>query len=120
MKAAIDRLGSIAPRGSLLFADHRTAAVLTYYFGGYGLSDRRPGLSYRIVRSPVWAFDSESFGDEIERMVRVHRLSAGQRFWVIRLGSDPDVGREVSRRFPGASFTSAWTYGDISILEVWL
>ncbi len=120
MKAAIDRLGSIAPRGSLLFADHRTAAVLTYYFGGYGLRDRRPGLSYRIVRSPVWAFDSGSFGDEIERMVRVHRLSAGRRFWVIRLGSDPGVGREVSRRFPGASFPSAWTYGDISILEVWL
>jgi len=120
MKAAIDRLGSIAPRGSLLFTDHRTAAVLTYYFGGYGLIGRRPGLSHRIVRSPVWAFDPGSFGDEVERMVRVHRLSAGQRFWVICIGSDLDVGREVSRRFPGASFLSAWTYCDILILEVWL
>lgn len=120
MKAAIDRLGSIAPRGSLLFTDHRTAAVLTYYFGGYGLSDRRPGLSYRIVRSPVWAFDSERLGAEVDRLIRIYRLSAGQRFWIVRLGLEDDPTAALSRRLPAAVFSGVGRFGDILIVEVLL
>jgi len=119
MNAAVQRLKSLAPAGSLLFADAGTAFVLRYYLDPWGEGVVRPA-GYRLIRSPLWSLDEKRFGDEVERMVRVRRLSSGQRFWVIRVGSYPDAVREVSSRFANASFRSSWTNGDISIFEAWL
>ena len=112
MNAALEQLYQRAPAGSLILSDFQTGTVLRYYFNRDGMS------SYRLVRSPMWAPDPLEFGVEIERMVRVHHLSAGQRFWVIGIGSVPDAGQDLMRRFPNAAFLPAWRSGEIWILEV--
>ena len=117
MKAAIDRLRSIAPRGSLLLTDRRTGTVLRYYFGTDGSSDG-PSRDYRIVRSPVWASDPAKLGEEVERLIRIYRLSAGRRFWVIRLGPEQDPTAELARRLPAAVFSVVGRFGEILVVEV--
>lgn len=114
MNAAMEQLRRRAPVESLLLVDSQTSAVLRYYLNRDGLG------SYLVVRSPMWAPDSRTFGDEVERMIRVHRLSAGQRFWIIRVSSDFDASRELARRFSSAASLSVSRFGDISILEVQL
>jgi Dolichyl-phosphate-mannose-protein mannosyltransferase len=116
-KAAIERLRTIAPRGSLLWTDRQTGAVLRYYFGAYGSSDG-PGLDYRLVRSPVWASDPERLGEEVERLIRIYRLSAGQRFWMIRLGVEDGSTAALARRVPAADFSVVGRFGDLLIIEV--
>ena len=116
-EAAIDRLRSIAPRGSLLLTDGQTGAVLGYYFGAHGSSAPR-SREYRMVRSPVWASDPEKIGEEVERLIRIYRLSAGQRFWMIRLGLERDPTAALARQFPAALFSVVGRFGDIFIVEV--
>lgn len=116
-KAAIDRLQSVAPRGSLLWTDRQTGVVLRYYLDTYGAS-AGPSRDYRIVRSPVWASDPEKLGEEVERLIETHRLSAGQRFWMIRLGLEDDSVTPLARRLPAAVFSVVGRFGDILIVEV--
>ncbi len=120
MKAAMDHLRRRAPAGSLLFADHGTGAVLRYYLGVAGSGAEKPAENYRIVRSPLWAPDPSRFSDEVERVIRVYRLSAGQRLWVIRLGSEDDSYEELFRRLPAAAVSESRRFGDILIVEVLL
>ncbi len=116
-RGAIARLRSVAPPGSLLWTDRQTGAVLRYYLGEYGsYTDSRRG--YRVVRSPVWASDAEKLGDEIERLIGIYRLRAGERFWMIRLGLEDDPTAALARRLPGAVFSVVGRFGDILIVEV--
>jgi hypothetical protein len=71
-----------------------------------------------MVRSPVWASDPEKLGEEVERLIRIYRLSAGQRFWMIRLGPDDDSTAALARRVPAAVFAIVGRFGDILIVEV--
>ena len=128
-RAAVDQIRNAAPSGSLLFSDYRTGAILTYYLGRERLGMERQGLDsfwesdaggYCIVRSPLWTPEPKTLEDEIEKMIALYGLSAGQRFWVIRLGLEFDPKRELSRRLPNAVFPASWRFGDLSILEVWL
>lgn len=116
-KAAIERLRTIAPRGSLLWTDRQTGAVLRYYFDEYGSSDG-PGRDYRLVRSPVWSSDPERLGEEVERLIKIYRLSAGQRFWMIRLALQDDSAAALARRVPAAAFSVVGRFGDLLIIEV--
>jgi hypothetical protein len=72
----------------------------------------------RLVRSPVWASDPEKLGDEVERLIRIYRLAAGQRFWMIRLGLDDDTAAALARRVPAAAFSVVGRFGDLLIIEV--
>ena len=129
MNEAVDDLrGQAAPR-SLIFADHRTGTVLAYYLGRAALNTERVGLGqfwesdaggYCLIDSPRWDPAAEGFGDELERMILVYRLPAGQRLRVARLGSEFDAPAVLSRRLPDAVFPSARKFGDLSIVEVWL
>ncbi len=116
-KAAIDRLRTIAPHGSLLWTDRQTGSVIRYYLGAYGPS-AGPPRDYRIVRSPVWASDPEKLGEEIERLIGIYRLSAGQRLWMIRLSLEDDSMAALVRRVPAAAFSVVGRFGDILIVEV--
>jgi len=128
MNVAVDQIQRTVPAGSLLFTDYRTGAVLSYYLARNSLNTERPGLdhfwerdagSYCLVRSPIWAPDLKSFGDEVERLTRAYRLPPGQRFWVIRNGWEFDLVPLLSRRFPGSVFPVLPRFGDMSIAEVW-
>ena len=92
--------------------------MLRHYLNRGGKWSRGLTGSYRLVESPLWAPEPKSFGDEIDRMTRMHRLAAGQRFWVVHRGPDPAFDREISRRFPSAYSYPTWTFGELSILEV--
>ena len=111
MNAAMEEVRRSAPRRSLIIADLQTGVVLRYYFNRDGATD------YRLVRLPMWAPDSKTFADEVDRIVRVQRLAVGQRFWVVRIGPEMDADREVLRRFPNASLSSR-SFGDLSVMEV--
>ena len=111
MNAAMEEVRRSAPRRSLIIADLQTGVVLRYYFNREGATD------YRLVRLPMWAPDSKTFADEVDRIVRVQRLAVGQRFWVVRIGPEMDADREVLRRFPNASLSSR-SFGDLSVMEV--
>jgi hypothetical protein len=113
MYAAIERIRRQAPPGSFLFTDYSTGLVLRHYLGDSGSG------GYRLANSLLWDPAPRTFADEVERLVRVHHLSAGQRFWVVRAGADAGL-REVPERFSTATSSSAWEFGDIRILEVQL
>ncbi len=128
MNVAMDQLRRVVPAGSLLFTDFRTGAVLSYYLAPHELNTEIPGLdhfwerdagSYCLVRSPLWTPDPKSFGDEVERLIRVYRPPPGQRFWVIRSGWEYDVASALSRRFPGSVFPVLPRLRAMSIAEVW-
>ena len=112
MNDAMEQLRRRAPAESLILTDFQTGTVLRYYF------DRHGARNYRLVRSPMWSPDPRTFGDEVERMIRVHRLTAGQMFWVIRIGSEVDASQDVLRKLPNATALSTRSFGDLLILEV--
>ena len=129
MNEAVEQLHRKADPGSLLFADHQTGTVLSYYLGRDAFNTDRAGLDsfrernaggYCLVDSPLWVPGAKGFGDELERMIRVYRLPAGQRLWVVCLGSDYDPAKVVSVRLPSAVFPSSLRFGNLSIIEVWL
>ncbi len=128
MNAAMDQLHGVVPAGSLLFTDSRTGVVLSYYLAPHELNTEIPGLdhfwerdagSYCLVRSPLWTPDPKSFGDEVERLIRVYRPPPGRRFWAIRSGWEYDVASALSRRFPGSVFPVLPRLRAMSIAEVW-
>jgi hypothetical protein len=129
MNEAMDQLRRRAAPLSLLFTDHRTGTVLSYYLGRDALNTERAALesfrernagNYCLVDTPLWSPDPKGFGDELERMIRVYRLSAGQRLWVVRLGSEYDPASVLSLRLPDSVFPTRLRFGDLSIIEVWL
>jgi hypothetical protein len=129
MNEAVDYLRERAAPGSLVFTDQRTGTVLSYYLGRDRLDTERRGLErffesraggYCIVESPVWAPDPTAFPDELERMIRVYRLPAGQRLRVARLGFEYSSRSVLSGRFPDAIFPDSRNFGELSIVEVWL
>lgn len=126
--ATIDRLRRAAPPGSLIFADYRTEAMLSYSLGRQGSSLEKPSPggfwekeagSYCIVRSPLWTPDPKTFCDEVERLITSYGLAGGDRFWVVRWGLEYDMTRELSRRFPGSIFPVLPREGDMSVVEFW-
>ncbi len=128
LNVAMDQLRKVVPPGSLIFADYRTGAVISYYLGRNESNAQRSGLdhfreseagSYCFVRSPLWTPAPKGFGDDVERLVRVYGLPPGQPFWVVRNGLEFDVTRELSRRFPGCVFPVLPRLGGMSIDEVW-
>jgi hypothetical protein len=129
MNDAVAYIRGRAAPGSLLFSDHRTGSVLSYYLGRDARNTERAGLEdfrerytggYCLVDSPVWAPDPKAFGDELERMIRVYRLPPGQRLRVARLGFEYDSARVLSSRFPDAIFPDSRNFGELSIVEIWL
>lgn len=106
--------------------DRRAGTVLDYYLGRDAWSTARPGREgfwessaggYRIIGSPIWNFTGYRLGTELQRLVTVYRLPAGQVVWVMNVESDLDAAHEVSRRFPGASLPLAFRFGEISLVE---
>ncbi len=129
MNAAVDRVRVLVEPGIPIFADSRTAALLDYYLSRRAFSTRRVGRDwfwesspdhYCIVASPLWDPDAKTFVDEFERMIRVYRLSVGQRLWVVRLGPEYDPAGALSLRLPTSIFPTRLKFGDLSIVEVWL
>jgi hypothetical protein len=128
MKLAIARIRKAAPPGSLLFADYRTAAVLSYYLGWREHDPERQGPerfwetdtgAYCLVRSQFWTPGPKLLGDEVDRLIKVYRLPPNQRFWVIRQGGEYDLAWELARRFPGSVFPVLPRLGDMSAVEIW-
>ncbi len=62
-------------------------------------SSAGPTREYRLVRSAFWAPGPERLGEELKRLIRNYRLSAGKRFWMIRLGVDEASSRNWPGRF---------------------
>jgi Dolichyl-phosphate-mannose-protein mannosyltransferase len=120
MNAAMGYLRRRAPPGSLLLTDYGTGAVLRYYLGVDGSRTERSADNYRIVRSPMWAPDPKRFGGEIERVIRMYRLSAGQGLWVVRLDSGHEADLELTRRLPPSLVSESHQFGDVSIIDVLL
>lgn len=126
MNVAMDRVRAAIQPGSLVFADARMGALLGYYLGRGAFSTGRRGLErfwesnaghYCIVVSRLWDPDARTFVDEIERMIRVYRVPAGQPFWVTHLGLPAEPTRELFRRFDGAVFPKR--FGEVLVFEVW-
>jgi len=126
MNVAMDRIRATIAPGSLVFADARMEALLGYYLGRGAFSTGRRGIEhfresspaqYCIVASPLWDPDARTFVDEVERMIRVYRVPAGQPVWVTRLGLEGDPTRELFRRFDGAVFPER--SGSVLIFQVW-
>ncbi len=127
LNAAMGQLRRAIPAGSLIFTDYRTGAVISYYLGRNEPNVPRSGLdhflasdtgSYCVIRSPLWTPDPKGLCDEVERFIRVYAPPPGQRFWVVRSGSEFDLTRELSRRFPECVFPVLGSLGGVSIAEV--
>jgi hypothetical protein len=126
MNVAMDRVRAAIVPGSLVFADSRMGALLGYYLGRGEFSTVRTVLEpfwesdtghYCIVVSRIWDPDARTFVDEIERMIKVYRVPAGQPFWVTHLGLPADPTRELFRRFDGGVIPAR--FGEVLLFEVW-
>jgi Dolichyl-phosphate-mannose-protein mannosyltransferase len=120
MRAAIASLQRAVPPGGLLLADNRTRLVLRYYLVEEESGARSVRNSYRIVRYPAWASRPEKLAAEVRRIVETHRLSAGKRFWLARLGSDYDPSADLARLFPGDLVRVVVRQGDVLVVEILL
>jgi predicted membrane-bound mannosyltransferase len=126
MRDAIRSIRSSAPAGSLLFVARFTGAVLSYYLGRDHLlrdSPARDGFreseagGYRLVRSPVWSFDQETFVGEFGRFLAAHRPPPGEPIWLIRLGAEYDPRIALAGHDPSMSASPQGRFGDISIVR---
>ena len=126
MESATFELRRTIPSGSLLFTDHRSKVLLTYYldrerrsterFGPRRLWEEEVG-PYCIVASPTWTPDAKKFGEEAERFLRVYGPPAGQPFWAVRLGTEFEPISALGH-FPGSVFPVPRA-GSICIAQVW-
>jgi hypothetical protein len=126
MRDAIRSLRSSASAGNLLFVDRNTGAVLSYYLGREHLmrdSPARAGFreseagGYRLVRSPVWSFDQETFAGEFGRFLAAHRPAPGEAIWLFRLGGEYDPRIALAGHDPSVSASPQGRFGDISIVR---
>ncbi|HJW14758.1 MAG TPA: glycosyltransferase family 39 protein [Thermoanaerobaculia bacterium] len=126
LNAAVERIRRAAPEGSVLFADHRTASVLSFYLDRGGFNNERQGMGqfrereaggYCVIRSPLWTTDPNAFADEIERLTRAYRFPPGQRLWAIRFGGDMTL--TLARRFPGSAYPVMSRLAGLSVVEIW-
>lgn len=126
MTAAIDRLRSAAPLGSVLFADEQTFLLLSYYLGREGFTHRTPrpqgyweddAAGYRIVGSSVWIFSGAGLPRELDRFVRFYGFRSGQNLWIIQARPDYDPAAVLSRSFAGITFPFVSGPGPLSIVE---
>jgi len=127
MSAAIERLRFAAPYGSLLFTDHRTGALLSYYLGKDDFNRLIPGRGhfwesrvgdYRLIGSPIWSFDERTFVPELRRLIQEYGLSAGQVLWVVQIGSEYSPALELSRQHPAAVLPQTFRLEEISVVEM--
>ncbi len=126
MDDAMKQLRGTIPSGSLLFTDHRSKVLLSYYLGRDKVSTERFGPlrfwdedvgPYCVVASPLWTPDAKRFGEEAERFRRVYRPPAGRPFWAVRLGTEFEPVSAL-RHFPGSVFPVPRA-GNVCIAEVW-
>jgi len=126
LNAAVEEIRRAAPEGSVLFADHRTATVLSFYLARGGFNNERQGLGqfrereaggYCVIRSPLWTTDPNAFAGEIESLTRVYRFPPGQRLWAIRFGGDMTL--TLARRFPGSAYPVMSRLAGLSVVEIW-
>ena len=129
MNAAIDQLRRRASPGSLVFTDHRSGVLLSYYLGREEPNSEGPGAGdfwesneggFCVVNSQMWTPEPIRFGEEIERMVRTYGLPVNRRFWVVRVGKEFHPVADLRRRFPGARFPNVLEFGGVRLVEVWL
>jgi hypothetical protein len=127
MSAAIERLRFAAAPGSLLFTDHRTGALLSYYLGKDHFNRLTPGRGgfweshvgdYRLIGSPIWSFEAETFVPELRRLIEHYRLPAGQVLWVVQVGSAYLPAFELSRQYPAAVLPQTFRLEEISVVEM--
>ena len=126
MDDAMDQLRKTIPTGSLLFTDHRSKVLLSYYLGRDKVSTERfrplrfweeDVGPYCVVASPLWTPDAKSFGEEAERFLRDYRPPAGQPFWAVRFGTEFEPISALGH-FPGSVFPVPRA-GSVCIAEVW-
>jgi Predicted membrane protein len=126
MERAMDQLRRTIPSGSLLFTDHRSKVLLSYYLDRDKRSTERFGPlrfweedvgPYCVVATPLWTPDAKRFGEEAERFLRVYRPPAGQPFWAVRLGAEFQPISALGH-FPGSVFPVPQA-GSVYIAEVW-
>jgi hypothetical protein len=127
MSAAIERLRFAAARGSVLFADNRTGALLSYYLGKDDFNRLIPGRgrfwesrvgNYRLIGSPIWSFDERTFVPELRRLIQEYRLPTGQVLWVVQIGSEYSPAFELSREYPAAVVPQTFRLEEISAVEM--
>jgi hypothetical protein len=128
MSAAVQQLKRSAPEGSVLFTDYRAGLLLSYYLGRDEPNSERRGLQdfwqmspggYCLIHSSLWTPDPKSFSDEVERAIKVYRLSPGHRFWAVRSGGEYDLTLELARLHPGSVFPVISRFRGLSVAEVW-
>jgi hypothetical protein len=116
------------PAGSLLLTDFRTQNVLAYYLGRDELNNERAVFAgfwesnvgpYCAIRSWLWNPDATAFASQVEATAEAYRLRRGQRFWVVRLGSEYDAPVELRRRLARVWIPATVRVGDVSLIEVW-
>jgi hypothetical protein len=126
MSAAIARLRSAAPLGSVILADEQTFLLLSYYLGREGFTHRMPrpqgyweddAAGYRIVGSGVWIFSGAGLPRELDRFVRLYGFRSGQNVWIVQAYPDYDPAAVLSRRFAGITFPFVSGPGSLSIVE---
>jgi hypothetical protein len=126
MTAAIARLRSAAPLGSVLFADEQTFLLLSYYLGREGFTHRAPrpqgyweddAAGYRIVGSSIWIFSRAGLPRELDRFIRFYGLRRGQNLWIVQARPDYDPAAVLSRSFAGITFPFVSGPGSLSIVE---
>jgi hypothetical protein len=127
MNAAMGRLRSAAPPGSLLFSDHRTGALLSYYLGKDDVNVVGPGRArfwesragaYRLIGSPVWSFDGRALTLELRRLIQVYRLPVGQAVWVVQIGFEYTPASELSRHYSASIVSHGFKLEEVSFVEM--
>ncbi len=126
MTAAMARLRSAAPVGSVLFADEQTFLLLSYYLGREGFTHRTlraqgywedDAAGYRIVGSSVWIFSGVGLPRELDRFIRFYGLRHGQSLWIVQAYPDYDPATVLSRSFDGITFPFVSGPGALTIVE---
>jgi hypothetical protein len=126
MDDAMKQLRGTIPSGSLLFTDHRSKVLLSYYLDRDKVSTERFGPlrfweeevgPYCVVASPLWTPAAKGFGEEAERFLRVYRPPAGRPFWAVRVGTEFEPISAL-RDFPGSVFPVSRA-GSVCMAEVW-